>query len=346
MKTTTNNKKKLLKGIKAKASEITKRAKAAKEHLLNGNFKSKTLVVAPRNITSEEALEILKHRNFLYKNEQQVSTNRDLVARTVARIRMDIQEGEWRTAASRIMFDTSGQLIDGQHTLAAIAESGRNVDAMFFLGVPKDTIQKIDVSRPRTVAQRLKFSGALPLESNVDSKFRVDIANLILRTKFTPLGKPIPEGRKLAERAWYNDKKIIDTCNKYKDHIEYFMNNKSKKAEFKKVSLIAPMVLARSKNQKKAEEFYMKFLNPDLRTSSKNKAPAKLNWLVSQIAKCKKEGVAPVKELLRQNVERGKSWKPDEASFWFWQSTKAINAYINSKSYPSMKINGKTYPNA
>ena len=92
MKTTTTNKKKLLKGIKAKASEITKRAKAAKEHLLNGNFKSKTLVVAPRNITSEEALEILKHRNFLYKNEQQVSTNRDLVARTVARIRMDIQE--------------------------------------------------------------------------------------------------------------------------------------------------------------------------------------------------------------------------------------------------------------
>lgn len=337
---TTNNKKTVFassKSLKAKANEITKRANAAKEHLLNGDFKSNTLVVAPRKVTPEDALEILKHRNFLYKNEEQVSTNRDLDSRTVARIRTDIQENEWRTAASRIMFDTSGHLIDGQHTLAAIAESGRNVDAMFFLGVPKDTIQKIDVSRPRTVAQRLKFSGALPLESNVDSRFRVDISNLILRTKFTPLGKPIPDNNKLVDRAWYNDKKIIDTCNKYKDHIEYFMNNKSKKAQFKKVSLIAPMVLARSKNQEKAEEFYMKFLNPDLRTSSKNKAPAKLSWLVNQIAKCKKEGVLSTKELLN-----GRS----EVNFWFWQASKAINAYLNNKSYPSMKINGKTYPNA
>ena len=337
--TTTSNttKKNVLSGLKAKANEITKRANAAKEHLLNGNFESDTLMVAPRNITPEEALEILKHRNFLYEKEEQVSTNRSLDNRIVHRIKMDIQEGEWRTAASRIMFDTSGQLIDGQHTLAAIAESGRNVDAMFYLGVPQDTIQKIDVSRPRTVAQRLKFSGALPVESNVDSKFRVDVSNIILRSKFTLLGKPIPDARKLIDRAWYNDKKIVDTCNKYKDHIEYFMNNKSKKAQFKKVSLIAPMVLARSKNQEKAEEFYMKFLNPDLRTSSKNKAPAKLNWLVNQIAKSKKEGVLSTKELLN-----GRS----EVNFWFWQASKAIKAYINNKSYSSIEINGKTYPDA
>ena len=336
-KTSTTTKKNVLSGLKAKANEITKRAKAAKKHLLNGNFKSNTLVVAPRKVTPEDALEILKHRNFLYENEEQVSTNRNLDPRIVARIKMDIQEDEWRTAASRIMFDTSGHLIDGQHTLAAIAESGRNVDAMFFLGVPQDTIQKIDVSRQRTVAQRLKFSGVLPVESNVDSRFRVDVSNLILRSKFTLLGKKIPNANMLVDRAWYNDKKIIDTCNKYKDHIEYFMNNKSKKAQFKKVSLIAPMVLARSKNQKKAEEFYMKFLNPDLRTSSKNKAPAKLNWLVNQIVKSKKEGSLPIKELLY-----GRS----ETNFWFWQASKAINAYINNKSYSSIEINGKTYPNA
>ena len=340
MKTTTNNKKAIYanpSSLKAKANEITKRAKAAKEHLLNGNFKSDSLVVSSRNVTPEDALEILKHRNFLYENEEQLSTNRPLDHRIVARIKMDIQESEWRTAASRIMFDTSGHLIDGQHTLAAIAESGRNVDAMFFLGVPQDTIQKIDVSRQRTVAQRLKFSGALPIESNVDSKFRVDVSNIILRSKFTLLGKPIPEPRKLVDRAWYNDKKIIDTCNKHKDHIEYFMNNKSKKAQFKKVSLIAPMVLARSKNQEKAEEFYMKFLNPDLRTSSKNKAPAKLNWLVNQVVKAKKEGVLSTKELLN-----GRS----EVNFWFWQASKAINAYVNNRSYPSIEVNGKTYPNA
>ena len=177
----------------------------------------------------------------------------------------------------------------------------------------------------------------LPVEPNVDSKFRVDVSNLILRSKFTLLGKKIPQANMLVDRAWYNDKKIVDTCNKYKDHIEYFMNNKSKKVQFRKVSLIAPMVLARSKNQEKAEEFYMKFLNPDLRTSSKNKAPAKLNWLVNQILKSKKEGSLPIKELLY-----GRS----ETNFWFWQASKAIKAYINNKSYSSIEINGKTYPDA
>ena len=52
-KTSTTTKKNVLSGLKAKANEITKRANAAKEHLLNGNFESDTLMVAPRNITPE-----------------------------------------------------------------------------------------------------------------------------------------------------------------------------------------------------------------------------------------------------------------------------------------------------
>jgi hypothetical protein len=99
-------------------------------------------------VTAEMALQWLEKNNG----------NRSISRTDVSRLKETLRRGEWRLVHQAIAFDGNGNLIDGQHRLTAIAETG--IPAMLYVaryatlatakGMP------FDIGRKRTVAQVLQ----------------------------------------------------------------------------------------------------------------------------------------------------------------------------------------------
>jgi hypothetical protein len=99
-------------------------------------------------VTAEKAAAWLQRNNG----------NRKISRTDVLRLKEVLQKGEWRLVHQAIAFDSSGNLIDGQHRLTAIAESG--IPAPLYVaqyatlatarGMP------FDIGRKRTIAQVLQ----------------------------------------------------------------------------------------------------------------------------------------------------------------------------------------------
>jgi len=92
-------------------------------------------------ISPELAAEILTERNI---------QNRSLDKRQVSRYVNEMVNGRWRVHGNGIQFDKTGRLIDGQHRLQAIVESGLSQAFMVTFGVEPDAIVTIDEGRRRS----------------------------------------------------------------------------------------------------------------------------------------------------------------------------------------------------
>lgn len=82
---------------------------------------------------------------------------RNLSVPTVARYAADMGEGEWLFAGDPIRVDNQGTLIDGQHRLSAIVETGEPQWIMVVSGVDKAVMMAIDSGRRRQFAQQLQM---------------------------------------------------------------------------------------------------------------------------------------------------------------------------------------------
>lgn len=89
--------------------------------------------------------------DFLKRNTR----NRPLAPRDVARYRRDLERGNWITTHQGVAFALDGTLIDGQHRLTAIAESGIGAEMPVFEGLSLDAIAVIDDNRNRGVRDRV-----------------------------------------------------------------------------------------------------------------------------------------------------------------------------------------------
>lgn len=117
-------------------------------------------------ITPAVAKMILEQRNI---------QNRKIDRRRVAKYVSDMLKGEWHIHGNGIQFNRSGQLIDGQHRLQAIIESGLSIDFMVTFGVHESAVVAIDEGRPRSnldVARILGFDDV--------SKFGMSIGGYLL----------------------------------------------------------------------------------------------------------------------------------------------------------------------
>jgi hypothetical protein len=87
-------------------------------------------------------------------------TNRPINNRFVEYLKGEILAGSWRTIHQGIAFDLDGQLVDGQHRLAAIVAAGQPVNVMVTFGVQaKDVRDAVDQGKPRSRAQLFAMSG-------------------------------------------------------------------------------------------------------------------------------------------------------------------------------------------
>lgn len=105
----------------------------------------KSVQMALENITPKRARELLD-RN---------PSNRPIRKRWVARLAKIIRDGEWQVNAETIKVNCNGDLVDGQHRLQAIIDSGTTVRTWVAYNVPQEAFHTIDQGHSRTLADVL-----------------------------------------------------------------------------------------------------------------------------------------------------------------------------------------------
>lgn len=85
--------------------------------------------------------------------------NRNIRQHQVARYARAMSRGEWLLTGEAVKFAVTGELIDGQHRLLAIVESGETVSLMVVRGLPFDAQDVLDTGTARTAADQLSIHG-------------------------------------------------------------------------------------------------------------------------------------------------------------------------------------------
>lgn len=85
--------------------------------------------------------------------------NRMVKPRTVAAYAADMAAGRWEWNGDTITFSGDGRLLDGQHRLLAVVESGETVTMAVVRGLRPDTQETKDTNVPRSFGDTLKLRG-------------------------------------------------------------------------------------------------------------------------------------------------------------------------------------------
>lgn len=85
--------------------------------------------------------------------------NRHLAGRDVNRYAASMERGEWLVTGEAVKFAATGELLDGQHRLAAIIQCGRTVPLLVVRGLHAVTQDVLDTGRRRTAADQLAIHG-------------------------------------------------------------------------------------------------------------------------------------------------------------------------------------------
>lgn len=86
-------------------------------------------------------------------------SNRTINRLNVQLLTRQLVEGKWQASANTIKFSQSGTLIDGQHRLTAIAESGVSARCDVMRNAPTILATVIDTGRHRRLADMLRIGG-------------------------------------------------------------------------------------------------------------------------------------------------------------------------------------------
>jgi hypothetical protein len=100
------------------------------------------------------------------------ATNRRLRTETVGQYCCDMMRDKWERKPVAVCFDDDGKLGNGQHTLSAIAKSGKSQELLVARNVPRVSIAVMDRGRLRTLNDVANFLGA-DLESRKAGVARV-----------------------------------------------------------------------------------------------------------------------------------------------------------------------------
>lgn len=132
-------------------------------------------------ITSKvQSIEPTLARNWL-KNFN--TSNRRLRPTRVEDLAEAILRGEWQLDGSPIRFDVDGQLLDGQHRLAAIDRAGRAVECLVVRGLPRSAQEVMDRTLARTYADKLS------IDREPNATHLASAANVMWRYENNAFGK-------------------------------------------------------------------------------------------------------------------------------------------------------------
>lgn len=86
--------------------------------------------------------------------------NRPIIRSSVEYLKQEIMSGTWRITNDAISFDRDGQLLNGQHRLTAIIETGKFVECIVCFDLPTDSFRVMDQGRKRSISDVLNISKA------------------------------------------------------------------------------------------------------------------------------------------------------------------------------------------
>jgi hypothetical protein len=102
-----------------------------------------------------ETITPVKAAEYLGKN----ANNRNLQANRVAGLAAAIRRGDWVLNGEAIKFNGKGNLLDGQHRLAAIISANLPVETLVVRDAPNEALDTIDTGKTRNVGDVLKLRG-------------------------------------------------------------------------------------------------------------------------------------------------------------------------------------------
>lgn len=85
--------------------------------------------------------------------------NRHLRPTVVSRYARDMAAGDWLVNGETIKLSTSGRILDGQHRLAAVVESGATIETFVVRDLPDEVQDTVDRGLPRNIADALRLHG-------------------------------------------------------------------------------------------------------------------------------------------------------------------------------------------
>jgi hypothetical protein len=85
--------------------------------------------------------------------------NRNIRPGRVAEIARDMANGDFQFTGDPIKFSRDGELIDGQHRLAAVQQSGLTLAFTVVRGLPRTAQDVVDIGAGRTTADVLRIAG-------------------------------------------------------------------------------------------------------------------------------------------------------------------------------------------
>ena len=143
-----------------------------------------------------------------------MKTNRKLRPRLVERYATEMSSGHWKAGASTIKFNSDGELIDGQHRLNAIIQSGKTVEFDVRRELDPDVFMVLDTGGTRSPGDMLHVAG-FQYTSNIASAIRQ--ASSILEVE-AGVVNPQSMGKKkitpaiLLEWAQEHEEELVEAC--------------------------------------------------------------------------------------------------------------------------------------
>lgn len=143
------------------------------------------------NGTPPDGWRVLSRRDAEMMFERRHTDQRNIRTAHVYKMSIDMKEGRfYGELAAPIAFDTDGNLINGQHTLAAFLESGLpEIGLRVVTGVPADAIIHIDQGINRSDADALKISG-VPCSQRRQAIAKAMMNGTLRAWKSTPTRRP------------------------------------------------------------------------------------------------------------------------------------------------------------
>lgn len=175
--------------------------------------------------------------------------NRNLRETTVMAFARDMSRGAWSENHQAIAFGKAGNLIDGQHRLAAVVKSGKSIHFLVvrdmperFEGVKADVMDTVDRGNSRSVADILKLQHGYVAHAPTVVAAATIIGAIALQD-FGPVRRPsVPT--------------IIEIIGRYKKGLQFVLENRPTTRGLRIVPVAAAIAFAHATSPRKTEQFY------------------------------------------------------------------------------------------
>lgn len=186
------------------------------------------------------------------------TSNRPVSKSNLESIKKALVSGEWKENGESIKISHDGVLLDGQHRLMAISQTGIPLSTLIVSGLSKDVFTTLDIGKTRGAGDMLALKG-------VESYNVVAAAvNLYLIWKNTGSVKNPSNANRLSKT------KIVDVALKDKRFSEVLRKNSNFSKSYVGPSVFLFLNVAFSEyDEDKSDEFFKHLTNPDYVTTPK-----------------------------------------------------------------------------